>query len=94
MALTEEQLQRLPKKAQDFWRRAFEFVRQNQTEWFLVAKDSAQHKAWAGYFRSRGWEPFAMKQLQSGACHTITMPAEWPEWFEKTGPRLIGEAAE
>ena len=94
MPLTEEQLKKLPLKAQAFWRKAFAFVREHQTDWVLIAANSPEHEAWAKYFRDRNWEPFAMKQLRLRLCERITMPAQWPEWFERGYVAAIEQAAE
>lgn len=94
MPWTQDQLKTLPPKARQFWTKAFDFIRENNTEWFLVANGTEQHKAWARYFAQQGWKPFAIDQLETGKCQQITMPAEWPEWFEPDlakGPAKILE---
>lgn len=92
MALTEEQLRRLPQPAQTFWRKAFDFVRDHQTDWILIKAGTEQFTAWREYFATKGWEPFAFRQVRLEKIDSIVMPSEWPEWFEGVAPAV--EAAE
>lgn len=84
-----EKLKALSQSAQDFWRRAFQFVEDRQTEWFMVKPGSKQYEAWREYFRARGWRPFAIRMLEQGTVKEITMPTEWPEWFESVPQRSV-----
>ena len=83
MALSEEKLRELPPKAQAFWRKAFEFVAKNKTNWYpITEKETEQLQAWLRYFHRQGWEPWWVKQMRLGQIKTVMMPTEWPEWFD------------
>lgn len=88
MALTEKQLRELPEKAADFWRKAQRYVVAAE-DWAMIDAGSPEHGAWEGYFRDKGWDCFAMRQLREFkktgfvGCKRVTMPAQWPEWFDK-----------
>lgn len=44
---------------------------------------SEEHKAWATYFRDHlGWTPVFLKMLEAGVIEAMTVPAQWPQWFD------------
>lgn len=86
-------LARLPPKAREYWTKVAEFVAKNHTEWFLIDRGTEQHKAWARYFRTQGWEPWGMKLMRLGQLNCITVPTEWPEWFDTPVALTVIEGA-
>ncbi len=80
--LSEEKLRELPAKPQQFWREAFQFVQNKQTEWAWVEPGTEQFASWVRYFDWKGWQPFALRQISKKAIFGMTMPTEWPEWFD------------
>jgi hypothetical protein len=44
---------------------------------------SAEWQAWERYFIEHlGFEPFAMKRARAEEGREMTVPAQWPEWFD------------
>lgn len=44
---------------------------------------SPTHKAWATYFRDHlCWTPWFLTALETGQIREMTLPAQWPEWFD------------
>lgn len=83
------------KIAEKFWAKAKVHAATNGG-WFDVDRDSAEHKAWAAYFRSCGWWPMAMAMMEHDAryrLNRIVMPAQWPEWFDAEYARMSEAAA-
>ena len=83
--LTEEKMRSLPEPAQTFWRKAWAFLAKNQTDWVWIETGTEEMAEWMAYFQKQNWEPFAIRQIRHGKLRKITMPAQWPEWFEN-GP--------
>jgi hypothetical protein len=81
--LDEAKLRELPPKAQEFWRAAQNFVKANQTEWQRIAPGTDEFGAWVRYFQSKEWEPFGLRQIRVGTIAGLTVPSQWPEWFDK-----------
>ncbi len=80
--LDEDRLQALPPKAQAFYRKANAFRTEKRTELVWVEAGSKQFDAWREYFRKQGWKPFAIRMVEQGSLRRITMPTEFPEWFD------------
>lgn len=79
--LTEEKLKQLSPKPQAFWRAAQEFVVRSG-QWAWIEAGTPKCRAWEQYFQNRGWKPFAIKQIEKKLITGMTMPTEWPEWFD------------
>ena len=48
-----------------------------------IARGSPECEAWAKYFAGYlGWEPWGLRAVLSGEIHQMTVPAQWPEWFD------------
>ena len=44
---------------------------------------SAEHEAWARYFDAHlRWRPWALSALERRQIEMLTMPTQWPEWFD------------
>lgn len=45
---------------------------------------SEEFRAWDRYFRERwgGWRPYVMHLCETKQSDLVTMPAQWPEWFD------------
>lgn len=42
-----------------------------------------EYEAWATYFQKYlRWQPSCLKALQQRNLHSMTVPAQWPEWFD------------
>ena len=80
--LSEEKLRELPPKAQAFYRKSNAFRIEKKTELVWVEAGSRQFEAWREYFRKQGWRPFAIRMIEEGKLTRITMPTEFPEWFD------------
>lgn len=71
----------MPPRAKEFWDRARAFT--HPDNWAEIVRGSAEHKAWARYFRRQGWMPWGLKMLEIGNLRMIILPTQWPEWFDK-----------
>lgn len=97
-------------KAAEFYRQAAAFVKQaklsGKTSLTPIKRDSDEFRAWEDYFRVQGWEPVAFEMVRRKALPSVTVPAQWPQWFdtsfalserrpapEPPSPRLIDKAA-
>jgi hypothetical protein len=68
--------------AREFYRRAMEVVRSNGGSGFVIKHGQAEFEAWSKYFDRLGWRPHAMKLSAHNPKQEITMPTQWPEWFD------------
>lgn len=80
--LSEEKMRSLPPKSREFWTAAWAYLAKHRTDWALIHGESKEFRAWQAYFIRKGWKPFAIKQIETGALKQIVMPAQWPDWFE------------
>ena len=84
--LSEEKLMTLPTIQREYWRKAQEFVRTNQTEWIPISLGMLEYEEWTKYFRAKNWRPFGIRMVEQGRCTVFLVPAQWPQWFENTPP--------
>lgn len=53
---------------------------------FALEPGTAECAAWGRYFDRIGWCPVAFREMQvatqDGAKRMMTVPAQWPEWFD------------
>lgn len=49
---------------------------------FPVKFGTAEWAAWEQYFRDLRAEPYQMKMVRWKQMETMTMPAQWPQWFD------------
>src|SRR4051812_41746757 len=48
-------------------------------------------QAWERYFKDRlGFEPWAMKAVRTERIKAMTVPAQWPEWFDSSFAGVTG----
>lgn len=92
MAIPED---RIPLKARQFRDRAIAYVAKHGTEYAVIKKDTPEAEAWTAYFRWLDYDPWAMRALKSGRIESMTVPTQWPEWFDldfaKSKPLLAAE---
>lgn len=51
----------------------------------IIKPDSAEWNAWERYFLEHlGFEPLAMKRVRWGMQQSMTVPSQWPEWFDNS----------
>lgn len=49
----------------------------------IIKPGSPEWEAWDRYFRGHlGFHPYAMQRVLSGQQQSMTVPAQWPEWFD------------
>jgi hypothetical protein len=42
-----------------------------------------EYEAWARYFDIHlRWRPYVMSMVEAGQSQGLTLPAQWPEWFD------------
>lgn len=75
------------RKAGEFHRRAAEFIEKQKAtgnpNLAIIKPKTDEWSAWERYFRWYGWEPKAWTMVRKGGdLATITLPAQWPEWFD------------
>lgn len=72
--------------ARRFYEQGRAFIRQNGGAAFELEAGTEEHKAWAKYFAALGWAPTIFGEMQQavkdGAKRSMTVPSQWPEWFE------------
>jgi hypothetical protein len=66
----------------EFYRRAMAVVRRNNGSGFAIKRGQAEFEAWSKYFDRLHWRPYAMVLAAHNPNQEITMPTQWPEWFE------------
>src|SRR3990167_5766566 len=55
------------------------------TEFPTLTIGSPECAAWERYFSQHlGWQPWAFKALKSERIQAMTVPTQWPEWFDGT----------
>lgn len=64
-----------------FYERGLTFI-QATGKGFPVKQGTEEWNRWAEYFRALGCEPYQMKMVRWKQLETMTMPAQWPEWFD------------
>src|SRR5262245_56997002 len=48
-----------------------------------ISPGSEEWSDWERYFRDHlGWEPYAMKLARTGQIASMTVPTQWPQWFD------------
>lgn len=66
--------------------RAMAFVQREGTDKNklpTIAPGSPEFGAWEAYFRDHlGYQPWALKAVKSHQIERMTVPAQWPEWFD------------
>lgn len=49
----------------------------------IIQLGTPECEAWATYFAKHlRWKPWALRALQAGNIQGMTVPAQWPEWFD------------
>jgi hypothetical protein len=77
-----DQLQKLKNpKAREFYQRAEEQIR-SAGAGFVISHGMPEFAAWAQYFNRLGWCPFGMAVAMRDTTKQVTMPTQWPQWFD------------
>ncbi len=49
----------------------------------VIRLGTDEYEAWASYFQDHlQWKPWALGALQQQKIQEMTVPAQWPEWFD------------
>lgn len=49
----------------------------------IIRLGTAEYEAWAKYFVNHlHWTPWALRALRTHQIDAMTVPAQWPEWFD------------
>jgi hypothetical protein len=49
-----------------------------------IKHGSPECEAWGKYFDGHlGWQPWAFRALMDGSLQEMTVPTQWPEWFDR-----------
>lgn len=68
---------------ENFWLRGRLAIAAADGSAVRIDRGSPEFEAWATYFvKHLGWEPWALKAVRMGTIEAMTMPAQWPEWFD------------
>lgn len=69
---------------ENFWEKGRAMISQMYPENAPTIKlGQPECEAWVKYFEKHlGWRPWALKALQAGNIQAMTVPAQWPEWFD------------
>jgi len=68
------------------WMQEAQQIGKQMDMWFAIDHGSAEHEAWAKYFRGLGFAPVTFKDLKPGKQWTA--PCQWPEWLEAGRPTI------
>lgn len=67
----------------DYSLKALEALEAGKLTLHAVSPGTPEWDAWEEYFnRQIGQEPAVMKLVRSGGVQSMTVPAQWPEWFD------------
>lgn len=71
---------------QNYDEKALQFAKASGlTEFPTISPGAPECTAWERYFRSHlGGVPHAFRMLMSGQIQAMTVPTQWPEWFDLT----------
>jgi hypothetical protein len=73
-----------PITPENFWDRGLAMIRENYPDSAPVARFATpEYEAWARYFDIHlRWRPYVMSMVEAGQSQGLTLPAQWPEWFD------------
>lgn len=73
-------------RAATFYRRAAAFIEQAKgsggAPLAVVRPKTEEWNRWQAYFTHLGWEPSAWTLARKGDLQSVTLPCQWPEWFD------------
>ena len=74
-----------PISRENFFHRGLTFIREKcePDNLPIVRLGTPECEAWARYFRAHlGWEPWMLTALERGEIESMTLPTQYPEWFD------------
>lgn len=69
---------------ENFWKKGHEMIKAMEpAPPPTISRGTPEFEAWAKYFQEHlRWEPWSLKAARTGSIQAMTVPAQWPEWFD------------
>ncbi len=81
--LPQRQTDRITKD--NFWHRATQFAADNPGDRPTIAPGTEEWSEWERYFQNHlRWEPWALVAARTGKIPAMTVPTQWPQWFDSS----------